>query len=260
MSHDKKSKKTFQVESSESSINSSDELVKETPVDYLYHTNTTDLIKEALNEIIVYRPDDPIQFLIDHFSPINESVVTEAYKRLCRCHYTESTYQRNVLEVYNKLMAMVNETFNLKGLLGGTFNEVLDLIYEKVAKQYIEKCILKFKVRSHHVVSFNHFYNCILISFVVLDCVKICEAVYNDLDLNNTGKASETLCMLLLESFNVNKTVLTSNSTNTCVEVNPFEGYISKLQKHVELLDVTTDKYMEKDDFIKDAITKLLDL
>lgn len=245
MASDRKTKKNITVEQAEPSV---DDIFKLTPIDYLYHTSATDLIKNAMHEVVMYKPDDPIQFLIDYFAPSNEDPILEAYEQLQRCHFTERMYQQNVLEIYQKLMTLKNENTHIKGLTGNRFNKLISKCVENFNAEIQTLCTKKLSARPMQVIVFNKFYYAALLCQVLKDFIIICVGIYKDLDVDNTGKSSNILCLALLEKFEEN---LRRQTLHNKIGIKKFSDWSTYLS---ELNDIMTDVGMEEEEFVLNAV------
>lgn len=249
MASDRKTKKNITVEQTEPSV---DDIFKLTPIDYLYHTSATDLIKNAMHEVVMYKPDDPIQFLIDYFAPSNEDPILEAYEQLQRCHFTERMYQQNVLEIYQKLMTLKNENTHIKGLTGNRFNKLISKCVENFNAEIQTLCTKKLSARPMQVIVFNKFYYAALLCQVLKDFIIICVGIYKDLDVDNTGKSSNILCLALLEKFEENLSRQTLHNKIGIKKFSDWSTYLSKLN------DIMADVGMEEEEFVLNAVKNFL--
>ena len=253
MASDRKTKKNVTVEQTESSV---DDIFKLTPIDYLYHTNATDLIKNAMHEVVMYRPDDPIQFLIDYFAPSNEDPILEAYEQLQRCHFTERMYQQNVLEIYQKLMTLKNENTHITGLTGNRFNKLILKCVESFNTDIQTLCMKKLLARPMQVIVFNKFYYAVLLCQVLKDFIIICVGIYKDLDVDNAGKSSHILCQALLDKFEENLSMQTLHSKIGTDKFRDCNTYLLKLND--VMTGIGSIAVMEEEEFVVNAVKTFL--
>ena len=211
---------------------STDGLTKDTPSDYLFKNNVTSVITESINSLIMNRPDDPIHFLMNYFASSSCDPVNEAYLKLSWSHFTKKSYQRNLLEVYNTLISVENKSSHLYGLLGDRFNELLRKLSDQLPDQIANACVKKLHARDTQVITFNRFYQAVLLLDVMKDFIKTVEAVYIDLDIGNVGKASDGLCTLILSKL----------KSNINCHQNKGDNNVTMISDELEQLRISTEE------------------
>lgn len=236
-----------------------DDLSKETPIDYLYHNNTTDILKKAINAVIENQPDDPITFLVDFFAtiatpPSVASILEEAYKKLSWSHYSQKPYQYNILEVFNTLVAVKNKDTKLKGLHGEQFSMLLKMIAEQLPSPYGETCLNHLFVEPYHVISFKRFYHSILLLHVMEDCIRIVIDVYRYLDIHNVGKINKKVCANVLSMLNNQKDIDSEVNLFTRTKREEDSPFMFNLCDFVDSNLNSWDDFMEEDTFVAAAV------
>lgn len=241
--------------------------VNETPIDYLSHTNTTDLIKQAVHTLLQNRPEDPIQFLVDFFAPSENSSIEMAYEKLSWAHYSSPVYQRNALQVYDTLTTAKNEGTSMKGLLGKQFNCLLEKLCDDLPHNYSQHVYKRICKRNNHVITFNPFYRHVLMLHVLRDFIQIVKDIFNDLDVNTTGTVSRKLCHVVqnnLFASVIHQTDKTNLSTYSLSKNGDVRDRLEALDKAFSKLFLTNsnasyEDTIREDEFVDMNIEKFLE-
>lgn len=257
--NEKRQRKNLTDQQQQWTLNPNDNFhVNETPIDYLSHTNTTTLIKQAVHTLLQNRPEDPIRFLADFFAPAaNITSVESAYEKLSWAHYSSSVYQRNALQVYDILTTAKNEGSTLKGLLGRQFNSLLKKLCDDLPQRYSQIVFKRVHKRTDHVITFNTFYRDVLMLHVLRDYIHIVKETFHDLDVNATGEASLKLCNLIVDKLfaSVIHTGSTFENTNANKDLDHVFSrlFIKSADSSLEM------ETMKEDDFVHVCVVKFLD-
>lgn len=282
MASEKRSRRTPNLSSREHSGQNSPsplvevkEISKDTPRDFLFKNHVHNLVSDAINCLIMYRPEDPILFLMNYFKSSSNDPVVEACSKLLWAHYTNKAYQRNVLEVYNELIAAKCKHSHLCGLLGERFNQLLLRLSADLPEQISDACIRKLQARDSQVIIFNRFYHAILLLHVIKDFIKTLKDIYQDLDVGNVGKATDGLCSLILSKLQCSSDALEENKEGETSINTEFKGLsistekfgsesntnINDLQEMIDSVAASSKQpeYMEQDAFVDMAVQIFLD-
>lgn len=258
-------------------INNNNSEDQESHIDYLSRNNSTTLIKDAVKVLLANRPADPLQFLADYFSPNRTNTapqssettlstrqctaIQEAYDKLNWADYSMPVYQRNVLEVYDRLCVMRNEGSQLHGLIGVRFNELLARLSANLPVRFSEIVYERVKVRPNQVISFNRFYHSVLLFSVLPDFVLLTRSMHTDLDVPGVGAVSKELCVLVAERLSSSGVLNGEDKADDILEERVFARcFLSNADSIKSGSSATLNKKdaIDEDEFVKMCLENFL--
>ena len=178
------------------------EVMKESDKQFLDRTGMTDQMHDVLSKIIQSRPQDPIEFLAEHFESIEDKTdrVVKAQQRVCVTHHSKPAFHANVSAAYD-LLSKTKDDRQMKGIDGKVYSDLLNLLCDTFPVVVQEKLMNKIRCRSHEFVCFEVFKSGVFTCLVLQDFLNQTEELFKFLDGKRSGKVDCVLCEVIIQQL-----------------------------------------------------------
>ena len=221
----------------------------ETPRDFMSRCGADILVHDAVIALLQARPKDPIGFLSDYFGVFLEprNILLAAYEKIRMTHYTNSMFEGNLVEAYNRFKEKNKKSGIQTSLQGELHNELLVMLTQNMPVRYSEpllKRLMKFEKQS---ISFTLFRSDVTTVLRCEDFVNTALSIYKDIDFTGAGNAPRELCNAFLNELEL---ILDKGAANSTIDKK-----LARILPKYSLHDHSDNKNsMPLDNFIESAL------
>lgn len=169
---------------------------------FLERNSVGHLMREAIENLITNRPEDPISTLVSFFDSVEKKqcAVEHAIQILTSTSHKRPRFERNVRLAYTAL-SHYKVSKHLHGVTGAAYRELMMNLCKDFS-QPVTTCFLrKVECLDVEAVPYEVFRYAIFCYCSVNDFLELAGNLFSLLDKDNTGKADKLLCDVLLEQL-----------------------------------------------------------